>query len=117
GYTLEHLAKHGTSAQKQLLTKIDLLVDGLYMQSLHGDLLWRGSTNQRLLPLTKRYREILTQLPDKSVPLEFSVSENSEGLEIQFTGVPNRVGFREEFEAQMLCNGVVLESENNHRHQ
>jgi anaerobic ribonucleoside-triphosphate reductase activating protein len=110
GYTLERLTKHGTIAQKEFLRKIDLLVDGLYLQNFHGDLLWRGSSNQRLILLTERYRQEIADLPDRSVPLEFSLSQD---LEVSFTGIPNRVGFREDFEAEMLRGGVVIKPQMN----
>ncbi len=109
GYRLEHLEQQGTAAQQTLLQKIDLLIDGLYIEKLHGDLLWRGSANQRLLPLTERYRSLITALlsdADRSAGLEFFM-----GLagELSFVGVPNKPGFSQEFEARMLKRGVIVQ--------
>jgi anaerobic ribonucleoside-triphosphate reductase activating protein len=55
GYSWEYIRDRGTDEQKDFLTRIDLLIDGPYVQSLHAPLLWRGSSNQRLLPLSNRY--------------------------------------------------------------
>ncbi|MEW6280026.1 MAG: 4Fe-4S single cluster domain-containing protein [Candidatus Eremiobacterota bacterium] len=68
--------------QRELLSRVDLLIDGPYRREEHADLLWRGSRNQRLIPLTARY----------SIPSE----DRSAGLEVRvladgrftFAGVP-----------------------------
>src|SRR5262249_31475263 len=78
GYTLEHLQERGTSEQQALLARTDLLIDGVYIEAQHADRLWRGSANQRLLPLTARYRDLIETLPeseDCSAGLEFFVTE------------------------------------------
>jgi anaerobic ribonucleoside-triphosphate reductase activating protein len=47
GFTYESLI---TQAQRELLEQIDVLVDGPYIEKLHDpDLLFRGSSNQRLI--------------------------------------------------------------------
>lgn len=47
GFTFEQLI---TDPQRQLLEHVDVLVDGPYIQSLRDpDLLFRGSSNQRLI--------------------------------------------------------------------
>ena len=49
GYTIENLLK-GTPEQVELLHEVDVLVDGPFVQSLRDeDLLFRGSSNQRLI--------------------------------------------------------------------
>lgn len=108
GYRLEHLQKHGTDAQKSLLNRIDLLVDGTYIESLHGDLLWRGSSNQRLLMLTERYQQILIQelaQGDRSTGIEFGIDVTGA---FYFTGIPARKGFRDEFAAKMQSRGIIF---------
>ncbi len=105
GDRLERLQTQGTDAQRQLLDRIDLLIDGPYAEPLHGDLLWRGSKNQRLLPLSDRYGDVLATLPDRSAGLEFAL--DADGA-IALTGVPNRPHFRETFEASMAARGIVL---------
>lgn len=54
GYTLEEL-RNGSPDQRRMLQFIDLLVDGPFVQELAEDLLWRGSSNQRILALSDRY--------------------------------------------------------------
>jgi len=53
GFTLAAL-RRGTPAQQALLGRLDILIDGPYQPAKHGDLRWRGSSNQRLVPLTER---------------------------------------------------------------
>lgn len=108
GYRLEGLQSRGTPEQRELLERVDLLVDGLYLEGRHGDLLWRGSSNQRLLALTDRYRSMLPEPgtpEDRGAGLEFRVEE---GGAFQFVGVPPRPGFRPTLEAELDRRGVRL---------
>lgn len=50
GYTLETLAKRKASDQA-LLEQLDWLIDGEYRDDQRGPYLWRGSANQRLIPI------------------------------------------------------------------
>lgn len=51
GFTFETLI---TRAQRELLELLDVLVDGPFVQSLHDpDLLFRGSSNQRIIDVQK----------------------------------------------------------------
>jgi len=63
GYTLEQLVAEGNEDRLRLLALLDVLVDGPYVEDRHTDLLWRGSDNQRILPLTPRGR---TLVPDSA---------------------------------------------------
>ncbi|NCO74087.1 MAG: radical SAM protein [Cyanobacteria bacterium] len=111
GYTLENLVRHGSQYQKLLLSKIDLLIDGLYKEELHSDLRWRGSKNQRLLPLTNRYKKLVQEIlkqDDSGCGLEFFVDNN--GI-LSFNGVPNQPNFREMFEQKMSEKGIKLPSD------
>ena len=105
GFCLEHLQKQGTTSQKTLLKKIDLLIDGVYVENLQDDLLWRGSSNQRLLLLSNRYREFLEAQSDRSAGLEFFLTEIGE---VGFSGVPTQVNFRQEFESRMFNRSVIV---------
>lgn len=111
GYRLEQLQQTGTRAQQTLLQRIDLLIDGVYQQAQHGDYLWRGSANQRLLLLTDRYQDILAQTlqaGDLSVGLEFVAGTNGE---LWFTGIPAQIRFRAEFEQRMQKRGIILRAQ------
>ena len=57
GYTFEQL-KDGTSAQKDLLSNIDILIDGPYVEEKRSlTLVYRGSSNQRILDVKKSLKE------------------------------------------------------------
>jgi anaerobic ribonucleoside-triphosphate reductase activating protein len=108
GYRFEQLQQRGTADQKLLCDRIDLLVDGTYIESLHDDLLWRGSSNQRLLLLTNRYREVLMQqlaMGDRSAGMQFGIDVSGA---FYFTGIPARKGFCAEFEAGMQHRGIKI---------
>lgn len=56
GYLYEDLLRlsEGNAAIADLLSAIDVLVDGPFVQSLHSyELKWRGSSNQRLIDMAK----------------------------------------------------------------
>jgi anaerobic ribonucleoside-triphosphate reductase activating protein len=74
GYTYRWLALHGSVEQQELLERLDILIDGRYRQELHADLLWRGSLNQRIHVLSKRYQG---RLPNE---------DRGQGLELEFSG-------------------------------
>lgn len=57
GFLLEEL-EHIPHA-KELLSQTDLLIDGPYIQELDDGKSLRGSSNQRVIPLTDRYRDQL----------------------------------------------------------
>ena len=53
GYTFEQLL-HGTSAQKELLGSIDVLIDGPFLRAEKSlEIAFRGSRNQRILDVKK----------------------------------------------------------------
>lgn len=56
GYQLEELLQRGF---EEHLKKIDLLIDGRYIPELDDNLPWRGSSNQRLILLSERYRDLV----------------------------------------------------------
>jgi len=65
GYTLEELLALGDSPVNEALRHIDLLVDGPFVQEKTADALaLRGSSNQRVLPLTDRYQGVLESVYD-----------------------------------------------------
>lgn len=106
GYRLEQLKQQGSLEQQNLLQRIDLLIDGIYLEKQHGNLLWRGSSNQRLLCLSDRYQNLIEEQlarGESSVGLQFFMEATGE---IQFVGIPKQPGFRQEFESRMLNRGV-----------
>ncbi|OTA26631.1 anaerobic ribonucleoside-triphosphate reductase activating protein [Alloscardovia macacae] len=67
GYTWEELMREGETPDKlELLHRIDILVDGRYISSLHDSLLqFRGSSNQRILDVAKSFEAGHTVIWDK----------------------------------------------------
>ena len=57
GYTLEYLQT--LPEARELLGRVDLLIDGPYVQALDDGKSLRGSSNQRVICLTERYRDAL----------------------------------------------------------
>jgi anaerobic ribonucleoside-triphosphate reductase activating protein len=96
--------RRGTPAQRALLDRLDLLVDGPYQVARHGDLRWRGSSNQRLIALTDRYREVLTE-PDTGAGIEFTVGIDRT---LSWAGVPSVPGFRDQVTAAIAARGFGL---------
>ena len=107
GYRLGDLQHRGSEWQRALLERIDLLIDGPYIQSRHADLPWRGSDNQRLLDLSGRYSAKLANLDIHGSGLELAI--DTEGM--FFTGVPPQPGFRESLEARLSARGILLHDE------
>ena len=67
GFTFETLI---TRAQRELLELLDVLVDGPFIQKLHDpDLLFRGSSNQRLIDVQKSLYsgEVILWEPDVNI--------------------------------------------------
>lgn len=57
GFTYAFLVDKGTDAQRKLLTLIDILIDGEYIIGLDDGKPHRGSSNQKILFLTDRYKD------------------------------------------------------------
>ena len=67
GFTFETLI---TRAQRELLELLDVLVDGPFIQKLHDpDLLFRGSSNQRIIDVQKSLYsgEVILWQPDVNI--------------------------------------------------
>jgi anaerobic ribonucleoside-triphosphate reductase activating protein len=101
GFTLEHLRRHGDAAQRRLLSRLDVLVDGPYLAGRHADLRWRGSDNQRVHLLTGRHSPPDS---DRSAGIELVTGTD----DVMWIGVPPVPGFRDRFEQAMRDQGVEL---------
>ena len=84
GYSFEWLLQHGTEAQRALLDRLDLLIDGRYRREMHADILWRGSLNQKIHLLSERY---LGRLPKDDVGSGLELRFSPDGT-FTFNGVP-----------------------------
>lgn len=84
GYTREELEQMGSEAVNGILGKIDVLVDGEYVEELNDDAPHRGSSNQRIHQLSDRYRDYY------SAPAERKTRIESDGGYMYMYGIPDR---------------------------
>ena len=81
GYVYEELL--ADPAARALLEETDLLIDGPYVKELDDGKSLRGSSNQRVIPLTERYREELSLYGRPERPTEAF----AHGAEVHYVGV------------------------------
>lgn len=81
GYRYEELL--ADPAARALLEETDLLIDGPYVKELDDGKSLRGSSNQRVIPLTERYRGELSLYGRPERPTEAFVH----GAEVHYVGV------------------------------
>lgn len=89
GHRIEHLEVHPDPAVADLLERLDLLIDGPFVEERFAPLLWRGSTNQRIHDLSGR-----VAVPDDE-PVGLSL--RFQGGDFRFIGVPPVPQFLETF--------------------
>jgi anaerobic ribonucleoside-triphosphate reductase activating protein len=106
GFTIAAL-RRGSAGQRALLDRLDLLVDGPYRVAKHGDLRWRGSANQQLIPLSDRYRDVTAQ-PDGGQGIEFALGIDGT---LSWAGVPSVPGFRDMVTTGLADRGYGLRVE------
>lgn len=94
GYQRGALERGVRPGGSELISRLDLLVDGPYVAKLHAELRWRGSSNQRLHFLTSR----IAARDDASAGVE--VVFDAVG-DFQLIGVPQLRGFRADFESRL----------------
>jgi anaerobic ribonucleoside-triphosphate reductase activating protein len=104
GYRLQVIAARGCQHQRALLDELDLLVDGPFVRGLAGDLRWRGSSNQRIWPLTARGRRQIEGLDDRSAGVEIELLADGA---LNWAGVPPD-GFRATLDAAIAHAGLQL---------
>lgn len=92
GYTLEELQARRDPCTSRFLGMIDLLIDGPYIQELDDNKSLRGSSNQRVIPLTPRYAEIANQIYGQEGR---EVSRVVRGIETRYIGVPSAEALQE----------------------
>lgn len=111
GRTMDQLIKLGRKnppSEQQIdamLSNIDLLVDGLYVEQLNDGSLWRGSSNQVIHFLTDRYVHLKSSINLKNArQLELELLP---GQVLEITGIP-AAGFLSSFRSQLQSRGVEL---------
>lgn len=85
GWRLEAVAARGARDHVALLRHVDLLVDGPYVAARREPArLWRGSANQRLIPLTAAGAAMVAGRADEGVGIEIQVRDH----DVLTIGVP-----------------------------
>lgn len=107
GHSLAGLRKRGDAAQRALLSQLDVLIDGPYSARLHGDLRWRGSSNQGVHHLSQRAMPELAG-PDTGAGLQLEVTPQGA---VTWLGVPPVPGFRQAFEDALGLSPLPSEEE------
>ncbi len=80
---------------QELLSLIDILVDGEYQENLNNNSLYRGSSNQKIYFLSNKYKNYQQQIEhSKSRNISFEI--NNEG-EVFMIGIPPQGFSYEEF--------------------
>ncbi len=77
GFTLEQLQAQSDSAISQVLTLIDVLIDGLYVPELNDNKGWRGSSNQIVHFLTSRHLSEASLFTERKRDVEIHLSDES----------------------------------------
>jgi len=104
GHTLDALQRKGSQAQRALLERLDVLIDGPFVQERHTDLRWRGSDNQRVWFLSPRYRELAALADERGRWIEFEVGDGT----LRWMGIPPP-GFREALPQALRRRGIELQ--------
>ena len=86
GFALEELQASTSPGFGALLAATDILVDGPFVREQQRDLLWRGSANQRVHLLTRRYAHLAPHLDAPGVGVELRVDRESN---LFWAGVPS----------------------------
>ena len=84
GYTLEELGEMKSEAVSLILRRIDVLIDGRYIEELNDDLPFRGSSNQRIHLFSDRYREYYSTVIERR-----TITMKKDGF-LYLYGIPNK---------------------------
>ncbi|NJL83747.1 MAG: radical SAM protein [Chloroflexaceae bacterium] len=86
GFTLEQLQAQGDRNSDRLLSLLDVLIDGLYVEGLNDGRGWRGSSNQRIHFLTPRHAQDAAAFSHRPRQVEVHLRRDSALL----VGIPPR---------------------------
>lgn len=107
GNMLEDLeTKQDVPLLKSIISNIDILIDGNYVEELNDGSVWRGSSNQKFHFLSSRYnhlKESVDSLKDRKIEIIFD--SNSV---IRITGIPP-AGFMQKLNASLKERGLEIE--------
>lgn len=90
GFLKEKLEKENDNGVHRLLRHIDILIDGPYVQKLDDANPYRGSSNQRIIMMTDRYKSIFEDYYHGTSKrnIEIDVKKNN----VYMVGVPSKNG-------------------------
>lgn len=88
GYTLEQIRQKNHEGWNALMSCTDLLIDGPYIHALEANLLWRGSSNQKLHFLTDRLALQAENYPEGERQVEVHVFPDGKVLVTGFPEMP-----------------------------
>lgn len=92
-------------AHHRVLVNVDVLVDGLYVDSLNDGHVWRGSSNQHVHFLTPRYRH-LNHYVSSSTDRHLDVTLDRLGR-LRITGIPPS-GFLDRLGQELTLRGLTM---------
>jgi anaerobic ribonucleoside-triphosphate reductase activating protein len=104
GFTLEELRASSSPGFGALLAATDILVDGPFVSGQQRDLLWRGSANQRVHLLTRRYAHLAPHLDAPGVGVELRLDRESN---LFWAGVPG-ADFPSRLRRAVADRGILL---------
>ena len=92
GFTLEELQCKEDPDIQEFLDQIDILIDGRYSEQLDDGKPFRGSSNQRILMLTDRYKDVYDDyyVNQKNRNIEIRVEQDK----VIMVGVPSQYGLK-----------------------
>lgn len=105
GFTLVELRASADAATRGLLGLLDILVDGPFVQEEQADLLWRGSSNQRIHLLSDRHRDLAASLEAPGAGVEVHVRPDAS---VFWAGVPPP-GFERRLSEGLKRRGILLQ--------
>lgn len=107
GRTLKQLRRAACAEViERILSRVDILVDGLYVESLNDGRVWRGSSNQEIHFLSPRYHHLESSvLESRDRKLEVTVGPTHQ---IEITGIPP-AGFMDRLRGELKSRDLSLE--------
>lgn len=103
GYTVEQL-RAGSVAQRRLLERLDIVIDGPYLPERHCSERWRGSDNQQIHRRTPRYGVGEEDIVESGAGVEVLVEADGS---FTVVGVPPTRGFRRELRRRLAAQGIT----------
>ena len=83
GYTLEELRQKEDDYIRKLLGTLDILIDGPFIKEKKSDLLWRGSSNQKVHFLSEIYSRYKPMVQNNLSEMEILIGQDN----LVFTGM------------------------------